>query len=240
MSTSHISNLAHTLARFDALPCSKWHILKPIPREQPKGPTREWLPRFMVAFIPRCWCCVVFEILDGVGFNKCLHVGRPPPPGMLENSELAANSRKKEYSVSLPLCLAGFWLIKGGVGVGEEGPHHTQKKKKPQHQQRTHHPPTQSPKDPSHSFLREFAATSDFSSIPGGGGRPTCRLLLKPTRSIMSSASLRERLGIKATFSGGSLSRVGALGFSRGIGLRMCHFGPWPKWHAPHYYPKAG
>jgi hypothetical protein len=41
--------------------------------------------------------------------------GRPPPPGMLENSELAANSRKKEYSVSLPLCLAGFWLIKGGV-----------------------------------------------------------------------------------------------------------------------------
>jgi hypothetical protein len=41
--------------------------------------------------------------------------GRPPPPGRLENSELAANSRKKEYSVSLPLCLAGFWLIKGGV-----------------------------------------------------------------------------------------------------------------------------
>jgi hypothetical protein len=43
---------------------------------------------------------------------------RPPPPGRLENSELAANSRKKEYSVSLPLCLAGFWLIKGGVGGG--------------------------------------------------------------------------------------------------------------------------
>jgi hypothetical protein len=41
--------------------------------------------------------------------------GRPPPPGRLENSVLAANSRKKEYSVSLPLCLAGFWLIKGGV-----------------------------------------------------------------------------------------------------------------------------
>jgi hypothetical protein len=40
---------------------------------------------------------------------------RPRPPGRLENSELAANSRKKEYSVSLPLCLAGFWLIKGGV-----------------------------------------------------------------------------------------------------------------------------
>jgi hypothetical protein len=41
--------------------------------------------------------------------------GRPPPPGRLEISELAANSRKNEYSVSLPLCLAGFWLIKGGV-----------------------------------------------------------------------------------------------------------------------------
>jgi hypothetical protein len=41
--------------------------------------------------------------------------GRPPPTGRLDNSELAAISRYKEYSVSLPLCLAGFWLIKGGV-----------------------------------------------------------------------------------------------------------------------------
>jgi hypothetical protein len=55
------------------------------------------------------------DIMERVGLNKSLHVGRPPPPGRLENSELAANSRKKEYSVSLPLCLAGFWLIKGGV-----------------------------------------------------------------------------------------------------------------------------
>jgi hypothetical protein len=47
--------------------------------------------------------------------------GRPPPPGRLEKSELAAKSRKKEYSVSLPLCLAGFWLIKGGVGGGGGG-----------------------------------------------------------------------------------------------------------------------
>jgi hypothetical protein len=49
------------------------------------------------------------------------YTGRPPPPGRLENSELAANSRKKEYSVSLPLCLAGFLLIKGGVGGGVRG-----------------------------------------------------------------------------------------------------------------------
>jgi hypothetical protein len=53
--------------------------------------------------------------MERVGFNKSLHVGRPPPPGRLENSELAANSLKKEYSVSLPHCLAGFCLIKGGV-----------------------------------------------------------------------------------------------------------------------------
>jgi hypothetical protein len=53
--------------------------------------------------------------------SPCIYRPATPPPGRLENSELAANSRKKEYSVSLPLCLAGFWLIKGGVGGGGGG-----------------------------------------------------------------------------------------------------------------------
>jgi hypothetical protein len=97
----------------------KWHILKPIPREKPKAPTRERLPPEKVAFIPSRSRCVADDFLERVGFKKSLHVGRPPPPGRLENSELAANSRKKEYSVSLPLCLAGFWLIKAGVRTAE-------------------------------------------------------------------------------------------------------------------------
>jgi hypothetical protein len=55
-------------------------------------------------------------------------------------------------------------------------------------------PAKQRGKDTEYSFLREFAASSEFSSLPGGGGRPTGRRLLKPTRSIKSSATQRDRL----------------------------------------------
>jgi hypothetical protein len=93
----------------------KWHILNPIPREKPKAPTRERLPPEKVAFIPRHIMLRSAPPAVYVQRQAVFVHGRPPPPGRLENSELAANSRKKEYSVSLPLCLAGFWLIKGGV-----------------------------------------------------------------------------------------------------------------------------
>jgi hypothetical protein len=44
-----------------------------------------------------------------------------PAPLTIDNSEIAANSRKKEYSVSLPRSLAGIRLKKGGVAVLKEG-----------------------------------------------------------------------------------------------------------------------
>jgi hypothetical protein len=90
----------------------------PNPGVKPKAPTRERLPPEKVAFIPSRSRSEADDIMERVGFNKSLHVGRPHPPGRLENSEHAANSRKNEYSVCLPLCLAGFGVILGGVPFG--------------------------------------------------------------------------------------------------------------------------
>jgi hypothetical protein len=84
-------------------------------------------------------------------------------------------------------------------------------------------------------FCENSPPAHNSRAFQGGvAGRIRMSLLIRVSGA---GGALRNMmcLGIKATFSGGSLSRVGALGFSRGIGLRMCHFGPWPKWHAPLY-----
>jgi hypothetical protein len=44
-------------------------------------------------------------------------------------------------------------------------------------------PAKQRGKDTEYSFLREFGASSEFSSLPGGGGRPFERVSLKLSRS---------------------------------------------------------
>jgi hypothetical protein len=84
--------------------------------------TRERLPPEKVAFILAFCRQAQYHSASWRLYRKRLYnPAGHPPPGRLENSALAANSRKKEYSVSLPLCLAGFWLIKGGVGGGGGG-----------------------------------------------------------------------------------------------------------------------
>jgi hypothetical protein len=97
-------------------------VRAPPQRSARRPPTRDILPQKYLAFIARDWLspfgfCDMEWRASLIRRSKAVH----PPPGMLDNSELAANSRKKEYSVSLPLCLAGFWLIKGGVGGGGGG-----------------------------------------------------------------------------------------------------------------------
>jgi hypothetical protein len=95
--------------------------------------------------------------MERVGFNKSLHVGRPPPPGRVGNYERAGNCRKIE----------DWGELGGGVGFSfsrlAPPPH------PPTPPFISQKPAKQRGKDTEYSFLREFAASSEFSSLTGGG-----------------------------------------------------------------------